>query len=153
MTKMPMSSNVSRQMSSLARRLRDNPNFMARVLAGYQEQERLGDDALAEHLHTTPTALARLALCKRPDSSSPQFADQVRQIATYTNIDAAQLANMVRQVDSLEKLSELPRIYAPEEADALQGGLQPGLLAVARDRSESAEDRSSPSDEETSPED
>jgi hypothetical protein len=154
MTKMPKSSNVPRQMSGLARRLRDNPNFMARVLAVYQEQERLGDDALAEHLHTTPATLARLAVCKRPDSSSPQFADQVRQISTYTNIDPAQLANIVRQVDSLEKLSELPRMNAPEEADAPQGWLQPGLLAAARDRSESTEDRSSSSEEdETPPED
>ena len=75
---------------------------MAYVLTTYQRQERLSDDALSQYLNATPAAMPRLALCKRPASDSPQFADQIRQIADYAGVDAVQLANMVRQVSSLD---------------------------------------------------
>jgi len=155
MTETPVSLRVTKQLSGLVRRLRDNPDFMAFVLAAYQRQERLSDDALAKYLNTTPAMLPRLALCKRPASNSPQFADQVRQIAAYTDIDAAKLANMVRQVDTLEKLAEQPEVLESEKAGAQQIELRPGLLAATRDRyeREPGEEMSSQPNDETSSED
>ena len=121
---------------------------MAYVLATYQRQERLSDDALVRYLDTTPATIPRLALCKRPASDSPQFADQIRRIADYTGVDVAHLANMVRQVSSLEKLAERPDVpHSEEKAGVRQVQLQPRLLAAARDRSESDDDLPMASDD------
>jgi hypothetical protein len=147
------SSRVTEQLAGLAHRLQDNPDFMAYVLAIYKKQERLSEGTLTEHLSTTPAKLTRLALCRRPDSNSHKFADQVRQIAAYTGIDAAQVANIIRQVDSLKKLYERPKILDSGEADIPRRQLQPGLLAAARDRSESEDDQPSLADDGTFPED
>ena len=109
MTEMAVSAKAGKYLAGLARRLKDNPNFMGYVLAVYQAQERMDDSALAEHLDTTLDMLSRLALCKRPETISVEFADQVRQIATYINADPVMLANVVRQVDSLEELAKRPK--------------------------------------------
>lgn len=140
MTETVMSPHANRQLAELARRLRDNPTFMASILATYQRQERLSDDALAAQLQTTPEMVVRLALCKRPDASSPQFADQARQIATYTNTDAGQLAHIVRRVDSLMKLVQKPKASQSEEVTTQRKHLYHGLMAAARDRTKTSED-------------
>jgi hypothetical protein len=150
MAKTSVSSRVTGQLLGLAHRLRDDPGFMAYVLATYQRQERLSDDALSQYLNATPATMPRLALCKRPTSDSPQFADQIRQLADYTGVDAMQLANMVRQVSSLEKLVRHSNAAdSKERASTWQTQLQPGLLAAARDRSEPEEDQTVVSDDET----
>jgi hypothetical protein len=153
MTETSVSSRVTGQLLGLAHRLRGDPEFMAYVLKTYQRQERLSDDALSQYLNTTPATLPRLALCRRPASDSLQFADQIRQIADYTGVDAVQLANMVRQVSSLEKLASRPTTADSEErASTWQAQLQPGLLAAARDRSDLEEDQTVVPDDETSSE-
>jgi hypothetical protein len=151
MAEKEMSSNKTEQLNRLARRLLDNPSFMAYVLAQFQRQERLNDDELAKNLNTPVDTLPRLALCKRPDSGSPQFADQIRQIAAYTNLDAAQLAHIVRQVDFVEKMAKKPQ---PNQAKELpQVAPRFGLVAAARDRNEAEEsDQSQDDDESASPE-
>jgi hypothetical protein len=96
--------------------------------------------------------LVRLALCKRPVAESPQFAEQARQIAAYTHIDAAQLAHIVRQVDSLAKLSERPEAPQPEETNAKTAPFYRGLLAAARDRTEADQEDPAATDQEGFPE-
>lgn len=142
MTETAASSNVFKQLAGLASRLQNDPAFMASILAAYQKQERLSDETLAAQLKSTPEMMVRLALCKRPEATSSRFADQVRQIAAYTNLDAAQLAHIIRQVDSLAKLSEQPKATRPGVTSATTGQFYPGLLAAARDRTEAAEDDS-----------
>lgn len=140
MTETVVSPDALKQLAGLARRLQNDPAFMASILATYQRQERLSDEALAAQLQTTPEMVVRLALCKRPDARSPQFADQARQIATYTNIDAGQLAQIVRRVDSLMKLAQKPKASQSEEAAPQRKQLYHGLMTAARDRTESNED-------------
>lgn len=151
MTDPGMTPDVDKQLASLAARLRDNPGFMAYVLAKYEQQERLSDETLAKDLGVTPAKLSRLALCKRPTGNSPQFADQVRQIAAYIGVDAAELARIIRQVDSLETLSQRHQGSKAEEARTGQLQLGRGLLAAARDRTEESENDSSSTSEEESP--
>lgn len=148
MTETTMSPNVFKQLAGLASRLQNDPAFMAYVLTIYQKQERLSDDALAAQLGSTPEMLARLALCKRPEVSSTKFADQVRQIAAYTNTDVTQLANIVRQVDSLKTMSERPKVSQPKTTGAQEQRFYPGLLAAARDRTEAAENDEASSSQE-----
>ncbi|PYS93967.1 MAG: hypothetical protein DMF64_02980 [Acidobacteria bacterium] len=130
-------------LSALALKLRRDPRYMAYALAAYQQQENLSDKELAETLSILPELIVRLALCRRPAASAPQFAEQVRELADFTLTDESQLAGILRQVDGLEKLAALP-VTAPEtEAQAeTQFGLPlAGLLAAARDREEETDDQ------------
>ena len=122
-------------LSTLARRLRDDRQYMAHALAAFQSQENLTDEELAQELGTLPELVVRLSLCKRPSPSSARFAEQVRELADYTLTDAARLANILRQVDALEKFSQ----RAGEESD--------GLLAAARDRVEATDEEAPPPEE------
>lgn len=123
-------------LKALARKLRGNPRYLAYVLDAYRRQESLSDEELAETLGTLPELVVRLETCLRPDADSPRFAEQVSELADFSLTDEAQLAGILRQVDSLEKLAELPYAAAEVEgrADAPSGLKLSGLLAAARDR-------------------
>ncbi len=131
-------------LKSLAQRLETDPRFMAYALALYRRQEGIKIEELAQLLGLMPEMMARLALCLRPDSNSPQFAAQVREIADYTVADEGHLANLLRQVSGLEKLSRIQQ--GPATADTEEGSapLMPGLLAVARDRDDADEAQTLP---------
>jgi hypothetical protein len=124
--------------SGLALKLQRDPRFMAYVLAAYQRQESLSDEELAEALGTLPELITRLALCRRPAASAPQFAEQVRELADYTLTDEAQLAGILRQVDGLKRLAALPA--AVPEGEAQVGLSLSGVLAAARDREEESDE-------------
>jgi hypothetical protein len=129
-------------LTRLAQELRADPRYMAYALAAYQRQEGMDGGELAQTLGLAPEMATRLALCRRPDAHSPHFAAQVREIADYTLADEGQLANLLRQVGSLEQLAQhRPAADNREEAAEL---LPSGLLAAARDREEDEED--SPTD-------
>ncbi len=118
-----MSNNPEANLSSLARlarRLSANPTFMAYVLAAYASQENLKEDELAQKLGISQEDYVRLAICKRPSATQSGFARGVRRVAGYVQADAAQLALIIRQVNSLENLTSTPS--------------QAGWLAAARDR-------------------
>ncbi|MBL8207299.1 MAG: hypothetical protein JNM09_23905 [Blastocatellia bacterium] len=115
---------------AFARRLQNDARFMAYVLAAYRRQEGLSEEELASELGIWPEMLTRLALCQRPHSDATQFAEQVRRIADYTLIDEAQLAGMLRQVESLERLAQRP-LTAPAMTE--QSLPVWGVLAAARD--------------------
>jgi hypothetical protein len=115
-------------MSELVKRFRENPDYMAYVLARYQEQEGISDENLAGALGTLPHLAIRLALCRKPDTGATNFAARVREIADYTLMDESVLANIIRQVNSLQALST-----ASERQ----------LLSAARDRGEAGPERES----------
>lgn len=130
------SSETLGQMQRIAKRLQQDQRFMASVLSTYQLQEHLTDENLANSLNITQVNIARLALCKRPDTLSSAFADEVRQIANYVQIDPGVLANLVRQVDNLREFGKRPFSNNVSEANVSPSTLSQGLLAAARDRSE-----------------
>lgn len=143
---------LSAPLSALARRLRHDPRYMAYVLAAYQTQENLTDDEMELELGTLPLLAVRLSLCKRPNAISSDFAEQVREIADFTLVDEAKLAHVLRQVDSVEKLSR-----RPASLSALESKIEPehplaGLLAAARDRDEKSKAEEQPRDKEESEE-
>lgn len=120
----------SSPLSELAKRLRDDPHYMAYVLARYSEHEGISEGNLAEALGTLPHLAIRLALCRVPDVATADFAVRVRQISDFTLTDEALLASIIRQVSSIQALSN-----ASERQ----------LLSAARDREDP------PSDDEPSP--
>lgn len=135
----------SDQLRLLVAKLKKNPDFFAWVLSSYQQKEHIDDEHLIVHLKTTPEMLVRLALCKRPNPSSSDFAAQIRQISTYTNIDPSTLANIIRQVEALEFLSKIPN----KGSTQMIGRLATGLLVAARDKLDVEEDESTDSSEES----
>lgn len=139
-------------LKSLAQRLETDPRFMAYALALYRRQEGIEGEELSQSLGLMPEMMARLALCLRPDSNSPQFAAQVSEIADYTLADEGRLANLLRQVSGLEKLGRIQHVPATGDAEEESASLMPGLLAAARDRDE-AEEAQTPHDEPMKPED
>lgn len=115
-------------MSELVKRFRENPDYMAYVLARYQELEGISDEDLAGALGTLPHLAIRLALCRKPDTGATDFAARVREIADYTLMDEAVLANIIRHVSSVRALST-----ASERQ----------LLSAARDRGDAGPERES----------
>jgi len=139
-------------LSGLARRLQNDPRFMAYVLVAYGRQEGFDAEELSQELGMLPAMLMRLALCKRPISGAPEFAEQVREIADYTLTDEIRLANVLRQVDSLEKLSRRSSALAPPEAQSQLEAAFSSLLVAARDRDEDSEEQTPLTDDRTKPE-
>jgi hypothetical protein len=108
---------------------------MSHALATHYRQDELDVVPLAEDLGISPDLLIRLALCRRPEATSEEFANQVREIADYTLTDEAQLAGLLRQVDALEKFAGLEG-SAPDLAFEPRPLPVTGVLAAARDRGE-----------------
>lgn len=143
---------LSAPLLMLASRLRRNPLYMAYVLAAYQAQENLTDEALARELGTLSLLVLRLSLCRRPDARSLNFAEQVREIADFTLVDEAKLAHIVRRVDALEKLAARPAIPVASESETESSHPLTGLLAAARDRYEEDSGEEQPEGKEESEE-
>ncbi len=121
-------------LAQLAERLSADPAYMASVLATFQIQERLDVAGLAKLLSISMEGLTRLALCKRPLSDRPEFANQVRQVAAFAGVEPATLAQFIRQVEAVEAAKGLAAPVAGEAAAPLAGPMRLGWLAAARDR-------------------
>lgn len=140
MTKKPGPSRKS-PLSDFVARLQNDESYMAWVLDTYQKQERMSPEQLQKKLETTSKMFTRLALCKRPDVQSSDFAKQVRQLASYTEIDTLQLANILRQVSVLDAFSQLSTVTDSQEktGEQLRKRSIRGAFAAARDQEEQKE--------------
>lgn len=114
-----MNPNANSTLHLLAEKLRDDPDFMAFILDQFCKQEGISVLELPESLGIMPEMVTRLALCRKPNPDTVDFARSVREIADYTFADEAVLANVIRRVSSIHSLRS-----AKEEA----------FLAAARDR-------------------
>lgn len=129
------SARTQRQLHELEVRLRSNPNFMSWVIATYQKQEHMLEADVINNLDITPDMFYRLALCKRPNSSHPEFGEEIKQLANYTSIDPTRLADLIRRVEALDTFMTIPNQLEKRE-DNLSISSSIGLLAAARDRDE-----------------
>jgi hypothetical protein len=119
----------------LATRLEADSRFMASTLYKYQQQEKLSRTDLIQRFELSPEQFAQLALCKRPDAESQDFAAQIRKISSVTKVDVSIIAAIIRQVDSLETLTRQPSSKETTVSNQ-QSSLNLGALAAARDREE-----------------
>jgi hypothetical protein len=83
-----------------AARARARPEYMARVLAAYQDTEGMTEARLREYLGMTEANWPRLELCLRPRAEA--FLKDVTQIAQGFGIDRGVLAAVIRRVDAVE---------------------------------------------------
>lgn len=126
--------NTLHQMQKMANKLQDNPLYMAWVISVFQKQEHITGYQLIELIKTNEESIAKLSLCKRPKTDSAEFAKQLKQISEYTNIDITFLANMIRQVESVESISQKLREPNRRSEETWQLG-----LAAARDKTGDAD--------------
>lgn len=112
---------MSERLSALARRVEDDPDFLAAALAAYARSENLSDADLARRLGCLPSRLPALRLCRSPRTDPEQFQADIDRIAAAFAIDGGIITEAVRLADSLRALG------GPSLAD--------GYLMAARDRS------------------
>lgn len=120
-----------------ARRVSDDPFFLASALLAFAAAEGLDEDELARHLGCAADELPALLLCRRPTGEAQMFRAGVQRIADRFGLDAARLARIIRTADALAA-------FGGVAADATGG-----LLAAARDRADA--DRRSPAGESRDP--
>lgn len=124
--------NSETMLLNLAAGLENDPAFMAHVLARYCQIEGLDKDALAGEMGIPLSLFARLALCKRPDADSPNFINEINEIADFVPMDEMKLVQIIRTVDSLTALGNAEINHETEESK-LPNPLLAGILAAARD--------------------
>jgi hypothetical protein len=110
---------LTRGARRLAQRLEADDGTMAWVLARLRERTGATDAGIAARLGLAEDRLPHLALCNRPRSDL--FRDDVETIAEHFAIASRRLADLVREVETLER-------FRPRAERAS------GLLAAARDR-------------------
>jgi hypothetical protein len=118
----------------LARRIIQMPEFFGAVLYRFRQQENLTEQDVLHQLRTKPAMLARLALCRLPNSNSPEFLAQMQQIAAFTKINVELLISLLRQVEAVDALSRPHNMVRLDRPNETTSSLGSGLLAAARDR-------------------
>jgi hypothetical protein len=129
-----VSADLPSALVRLAQRASHMPDFFGFLLSAFQQKEDLTTNKLTKFLGVRPQLLPRLALCRRPKSDSPDLADQISEIARFTETSPDILLTVLRRVEALEALAAHNKIVPIDEAKAksTREG-QPGLLAAARD--------------------
>jgi len=130
----------------LARRIIQMPEFFGAVLYRFRQQENLTEQDVLHQLGTTPAMLDRLALCRLPDSNSPEFLAQMRQIAAFTKIDVELLIALLRQVEAVDALARPRNIIRLDRPNETTSSFESGLLTAARDRELTNEPPNTPDD-------
>ncbi len=92
-------------LARLAKLARARREFLASLLAVYQEQKKLDDQQLAEFLGCNVEALTHLALCQRP-RPFPDFRHDIERIASHVQANPLQLAKLIRTAESLEDMRQ-----------------------------------------------
>jgi hypothetical protein len=118
---------MSERIAALARRVEDDPSFLAAPLKEYVVSEGIDDAELARLLRCSTDRLAPLRLCRRPRSETPWFRQDVERIAARFGLDAGALAQIVRRAEVLVTLR------VAEVGDR-------GTLMAARDRTDKSDD-------------
>jgi hypothetical protein len=113
-------------MTRAARRMEGDVFYMASALAAYRAIEGLDDESLAARLSCDVDDLPSLALCRRPDPTSPRFQAEVQRIADYAGVQPLALVRLLRAVNTGNALRG-QRTSLPDNR---------GLLAAARDHEE-----------------
>jgi len=118
-----MAESGDRGLGWLARRASTDAFFLGNAFAEYQAMHGIDDRTLAKMLGCTIQAVARLALCRRPDDQAAKFREEVQRIATFASCNAERLVQLLREVAAVGSLREEGREASSQ-----------GLLMAARDR-------------------
>ncbi len=95
---------MSDPLKRLARRVENDPSFLACLLDEYARAEGLDDAALARELGCQPADLTGVRLCRAPRADPASFRDDVRQVAQRFALPLDRFLEIVRQGEALCRL-------------------------------------------------
>ncbi|HEX9990569.1 MAG TPA: hypothetical protein VGE45_19090 [Chloroflexia bacterium] len=116
-------------LSLAASRAANRPHLFASILARYAGLNNLDDAGLRAEIGCDARTLDRLRLCLRPDADPGAFTLDVQRIAESLGLNAAVLAQIVREVDATDAF-----VRAPGQAPF--SSTPAGMLKAARDHDE-----------------
>src|SRR6516164_9930156 len=90
-----------KHLEHLARRLEDDPFFLACPLTRYALSEGLDDAGLARAFGCSRQALVQVRLCRAPAAEDPRFRDHLAHIARKFAVDGDVLVEAVRRGQAL----------------------------------------------------
>jgi hypothetical protein len=128
---------MSEHLDRLAKRVEHDPFFLAAALNAYAKSSSSDDPALAARLGCPTEMLTRLRLCRMPTPLPPGFWKDIQQIAAAFRIDPDELADVVRQGQSLVRL---------RSADETRAESPCFLLAAREDERDPTRQRPPPGD-------
>jgi hypothetical protein len=96
---------MAKNLENLARRLVDDPLFVACPLALYAKSERLDEESFASRLRCTVENFALVCLCRAPAAESESFQDDIAQIAAKFSVDADTLLEAIRRGQAIYQMS------------------------------------------------
>jgi hypothetical protein len=99
---------MSNHLEHLARRLEDDPFFLACPLQLYAESEGLSEDRLAAGLRCSKEALLSVRLCRAPSGEDESFHEGIERIAAKFSVDADALAEAVRRGQAIFHMTRMP---------------------------------------------
>jgi hypothetical protein len=88
---------MSKNLEHLARRLKDDPFFVACPLTLYATSEGLDEESLASRLRCSKENFALVCLCRAPAGEAESFQDDIDRMATKFSVDADVLAEAIRR--------------------------------------------------------
>jgi hypothetical protein len=100
---------MGNHLEKLARRLENDPFFLACPLKLYQKSEGLSEDTLASGLKCSKEALLSVRLCRAPGGQEDSFQDDIEHIAKRFSVDAGALAEAVRRGQALFHMTSGPK--------------------------------------------
>jgi hypothetical protein len=95
---------MATNLEHLARRLVDDPFFVACPLTLYATSEGLDEESLASRLRCTKVAFPLVCLCQAPAAESPSFQDDIERIAAKFSVDADVLVEAVRRGQAIYQM-------------------------------------------------
>jgi hypothetical protein len=97
---------VAEPLENLARRMEDDPFFLACPLRLFARSKGLDDSQLANWLGCSMQTLLPLRLCRAPVAESSRFLKDIGRIAATYHVDEAELADAVRHGQAIWQLRQ-----------------------------------------------
>lgn len=116
---------MSEQMAALAKRVEEDPHFLAWALAVYAQAEDLTSAQLAARLGCLPSRLLAIQLCRLPRPDPPYFRQDVDRIADAFHIDRQVIAEAVRLATTLARFRQ-PGVVGSLMAARDRADVEPG---------------------------
>jgi hypothetical protein len=117
---------MSNHLEHLARRLQDDPFFLACPLQLYAKSEGLSEEGLAAGLKCSKEALISVLLCRAPSGEHASFYEGIERVAARFSVDAGALADAVRRGQAIFHMARTPStsntLLAARDSDAQHGG-------------------------------
>jgi hypothetical protein len=97
---------MAEPLENLARRLEDDPFFLACPLKLFAESAGLAEREVATQLRCSVETLVRVRLCRAPLPEAEQFRNEIARIAETYQVDALALTDAVRRGQAIWHLRQ-----------------------------------------------